>query len=134
MSKMTHKKKIEWMVLWCATNGMKLELEGSCGFGRECVGVSNGSSYADYHWMDEKTYKRLDNNGEVWTPDDAYHKHDCVAVLGRGRKAESDLYDWLQWFDKAGFKVEMGTQPIDPALGEIGYILGKHQYVRMVKQ
>ena len=62
-----------------------------------------------------------------------YHKHPCVAVLGRGEDAESQLYEWLMWFDANGFKVETGIQPVDPKLGAIAFILGKHTYQRMVR-
>ncbi|MDQ5882240.1 MAG: hypothetical protein QG616_2072 [Pseudomonadota bacterium] len=134
MSKeLTHKKKLTWMAEWCAKHKLALDLSGEAGFGRECVGVSANDTWPDYEWHDDSTYERLDNNGEVWTPPDAYHKHPCVAVLGRGKKAEGQLYDWLKWFDNNGFAVEQGTQAVDPKLGAIAYLMGKHKYVRMVK-
>lgn len=132
MEDMKHEKKIEWMALWAAKNKVALTLEGECGFGRECVGILAGECYPDYEW-DDDDYNRIDNNGEVWTPDDAYHKHPCVAVLGRGEKAEAQLYDWLKWFDDNNFKVEQGmvdNPPTDPIL----IMLGEHKYSRMVKQ
>ena len=133
MKEIIHKKKLAWMADWCAKNTLALNLNGECGLGRECVGVSNGDNYPDYEWHDENTYERMDSNGEVWTPPDAYHKHPCVAVLGRGKKAEEQLYDWLKWFDENGFRVESGLQPVSPSLGPIAYLLGKHKYCRMVK-
>lgn len=131
---MTREEKIEWMAIWAAKNGLQLNLEGECGFGRECVGVLSGESYPDYEWYDEETYERQDENGDVWTPEDAYHKHPCVAVLGRGEKAEAQLYEWLKWFDENGFKLETGIQKMDPRLGMIGVLLGKHKFQRMVRQ
>jgi hypothetical protein len=128
-----HDKKIEWMALYAVRNQLQLTLEGECGFGRECVGVLSGDQYPSYRWYDSQTYKQLDNNGEIWRPTDAYHKHDCVAVLGRGEKAEAQLYQWLRWFEENGFKVETGTQPVDPKLGVLPYIMGNHRYARMVK-
>ncbi len=133
MSDITHQEKIQWMAMWAAKNGLALQLESECGFGRECVGVSAGSSFPDYEWYDNN-YDRIDNNGDVWTPPNAYHKHPCVAVLGRGEEAEAELYAWLKWFDKNGFELEQGIQPVDPSLGIIGIILGKHRYARMVKK
>lgn len=102
---MTHAEKIEWMKKWCEENGLALTLEGECGFGRECVGVlASNACYPDYAWHNyDGDYERLDNNGDVWVPEDAYHKHDCVAVLGRGEKAEAQLYDWLKWFQDNKF-------------------------------
>ena len=56
-----------------------------------------------------------------------------MAVLGRGEEAESQLYDWLQWFDTNGFKLETGSLPMDPKLGIVGVLFNKHRYVRLVK-
>lgn len=131
---MTHEEKIQWMAIWAAKNNLQLVLDGECGFGRECVGVTAEGHYPDYEWYDKETYERLDKNGEVWLPKDAYHKHPCVAVLGRGEDAESQLYDWLRWFDANGFKLETGTQEVDPRLGELAYIMGEDKYSRMVRQ
>lgn len=130
---MTHEQKIEWMAVWAAKNGVQLVLEGECGFGRECVGILVDGSYPDYEWEDED-WERIDGNGDVWTPEGAYHKHPCVAVLGRGENAEAQLYDWIKWFDDNGFKVETGNQPVAPGLGMLAIALGKHRYARMVKQ
>lgn len=130
---MKHEDKISFMALWCAKHGVALQLQGECGFGRECVGISTGDKYPDYKWHDEE-YERADTNGDVWTPADAYHKHPCVAVLGRGVDAEAQLYEWIKWFDDNGFTVEQGTQKVDPALGAIAYIMGNHKYARMVRK
>ena len=75
-------ERIQWMAVWCAKNNLKLELEGECGIMRECVGVTTEGHYPDYEWHDEQTWDRIDQNGDVWTPPNAYHKHPCVAVLG----------------------------------------------------
>lgn len=129
---MKHEKKIEWMAVWAAKNKMKLELEGEVGFGRPCVGVVSDFSYPDYMWYDEE-FERVDNNGDVWCPENAYHKHPCVAVLGRGKEAEEQLYEWLKWFDENGFRLETGTLEMNPDLGAIGILLGKNRYSRMVR-
>ena len=127
-------ERLSWMATWAAVNGLKLELEGECGLGRECVGVTAGEIYPDYEWWSKEDYERIDNNGEVWTPPDAYHKHPCVAVLGRGEEAERQLFDWLKWFDENGFKLETGDQDVDPDLGVVGFLMGKHRFARMVKR
>lgn len=133
---MNHAEKIVWMTDWCKRNGAVLQLSGECGFGRECVGVSVGGTFPDYEWYDNETYERIDSNGDVWTPENAYHKHPCVAVLGRDESAESELYDWLKWFDENGFQVECGDSPKSEwaHLGMIAIALGKHRYCRLVKQ
>lgn len=103
---MTHEEKVQWMIQWAHKNKVRLELEGEVGFGRECVGILCGDNFPDYEWYNGDDYsKRADNNGKVWTPEDAYHKHTCVAVLGRGEPAEAQLYEWLKWFDDNGFKI-----------------------------
>lgn len=130
---MTHDEKLQWMAVWAMRHGVAVQLNGEVGFGRECVGIISDGAYPDYEWFDDKTYERVDNNGEVWTPPDAYHKHPCFAVLGRGEAAETQLYDWLKWFDDNGFAVMSGAQEMDPRLGIIGVALGKHRYVRMVR-
>lgn len=130
MNELNRDEKIAWMAVWCAKNDLKLELDGSCGIGRDCVGIIHGASYPDYEWHDDN-YNRADHNGEVWTPANAYHKHPCVAVLGLGEQAEAQLYEWLQWFDANGFKLETGsTGKVD----SISILMGQHRYVRMVKQ
>jgi hypothetical protein len=75
----------------------------------------------------------LDNNGEVWIPEDSYHKHPCVAVLGRGKKAEEQLYQWLRWFDKNNFKLKI-TPSKKENFETIEILLGHHINARMVKQ
>lgn len=130
----SHAERIEWMHRWAVANDAQLILEGECGFGRECVGVLVDGSYPDYEWYDERTYNRADENGKVWIPEDAYHKHPCVAVLGRGEAAETQLYEWLKWFDANGFHIERGAAIPNPALGAIVILLGHDRYCRMVRK
>ena len=128
---MTHKEKIEWMAMWAVQNRVTLDLNGECGFGRECVGILADGTYPDYEWDDEN-YERKDKNGDVWVPENAYHKHPCVAVLGRGEKAEVQLYDWLKWFDDNGFKVEVSQAEKAPT-NPIELMMGRSTDKRMVK-
>lgn len=131
---LTHQEKIQWMAVWAAQHHAQLELQGTCGFGRECVGILVEQKYPDYEWYDANL-ERIDGNGEVWTPEDAYHKHPCVAVLGRGENVEAQLYEWLRWFDANGFTIETGDNAIEEwkPLGIAGVLLGKHRYARMVR-
>ena len=100
---MNRQDKIDHMAKWCAAQGLRLELNGKCGFGRECVGVQGSTgNYPDYEWYDSE-WNQIDGNGEVFTPPDAYHKHPCVAVLGLGEDAENQLYDWVVWFEENNF-------------------------------
>ena len=126
------KDEIEWLDSWCKKQNLKLILEGECGFGRECVGVSSGDeneTYPDYEWHDED-YNRVDKNGDIWTPDDAYHKHPCVAVLGRGQNAVHQLYEWCVWFEENDFMFKTyDVECKDP----IELMLGRNKHYVMEK-
>lgn len=131
---MKHEEKVQWMAMFAARNRATLDLEGECGFGRECVGLLVNCIYPDYAWFDSN-YERIDNNGDVWCPEHAYHKHDCVAVLGRGVEAEAELYEWLKWFDDNGFVLESGVNdPPKEGWDQIDFLFGRHLYARMVKK
>jgi hypothetical protein len=85
--------------------------EGECGFGRPCVGFRDGSWIAhnpdkmkpsewghDYHPIDDlKCDACLPPEGV-----DAYHKHDCLAVLGRGDDAITQLAEWVVYMQSQG--------------------------------
>jgi hypothetical protein len=133
---MTRDEKIDWMIHWAYKNRVRLDLEGECGLGRECVGIiAEPVGYPDYEWYDVNSddYARLDKNGEVWRPEAHYHKHPCVAVLGRGEDAESQLYDWLKWFDDNHYVVEIGSSN-KKDLNIVDVVFGKHMYARMVRK
>lgn len=141
---MEHSEKITWMREWAKRNGCTLELAGECGFGRECVGVLRDGSYPDYgpdfesiDISDDAAFdamQKAKDDEDVWTPPDAYHKHDCVAVLGRGDEPEAQLYDWLRWFDERDYTVKSEPKKMDPRLGMIGLMLGKNRRVFMAKK
>lgn len=116
-----HADKITWMQNYAGRTGVILKLDGEVGFGRTCVGIVINDTYLDYDWLDN----------DVWTPDDAYHKHACVAVLGHGEDAESQLYDWLKWFDINNFVAESGS--VEGVTDPLRVMLGQHQYHRMVR-
>ena len=129
---MTHEEKIAWMKEWCYKNNLTLDLEATCGLFRQCVGVLHACGvFPDYMWYDDD-YNRIDNNGEVWVPQDAYHKHPCVAVLGRGVEAEEQLYEWLKWFDENNFVLEenyLDTINMKP----IEIIFSYHCQIRLIR-
>ena len=84
--------------------------EGECGFGRLCVGFRDGN-WIDYNPTHDATYELIpdaDSGELVWPPDgvNAYHKHDCMAVLGRGDEAVIGLARWVLSLEAAG-SVEM---------------------------
>jgi hypothetical protein len=128
----SHAEKIAWMYNWARSNGAELQLQGQVGFGRECVGITISGAYPDCIWFDDE-FNRLDQNGDIWEPEDAYEKHSCVAVIGRGEKAESQLYDWLRWFDANGFVVETGMVKDNEGSHSL-YTFLYGWYSRMVKK
>lgn len=75
--------------------------EGECGFGRECVGLKSKhqDNYIDYNPTDNVNYNYIESlkDDRLWdiTPENAYHKHDCLAVLGRGKEAIKQLSEWV---------------------------------------
>lgn len=92
------------------THKLIFEDEGECGFGRECVGLTNGGNYVDYNPTCEPDYDYVegfyDERFYDITPPDAYHKHNCIAVLGRGDDAIRQLSDWVDKLNEIGVKVE----------------------------
>ena len=45
------------------------------------------------------TYERADPNGEVWVPEDAYHKHDCLCVLVHDDDYDAALIELDTWIE-----------------------------------
>lgn len=86
-----------------------LEVNGEVGFGRECVGFTSGTNYIDYNPYDRKTYEPIEQlysekHYEI-APDNAYHKHDCLCVLGCGDEALKELAQWVEELEKNNVKI-----------------------------
>ncbi len=83
--------------------------EGDCGFGRECVGLRDGSGWIDFNPWNRETFKPIekysDDRFHAIAPKDAYHKHDCIAVLGRGEDVIRQLSDWVDGLRKLNVKL-----------------------------
>jgi len=89
---------------------------GECGFGRPCVGLLHGDSYVDYRPMRKAPppdyYVRVFENDDFrYVPEDvpdAYHKHDCIAVLVHNDDYElaiRQLAAWVLYLDANNAKV-----------------------------
>lgn len=105
-------EEIAYMTRWAAQQEATLELKGEVGFMRPCVGVVKGSSYLDFLWIDmeyQSNYKDERIRAfKAIEPEDAYHKHPCMAVLVHGDDYETamrQLYDWIKWCDENGWGV-----------------------------
>lgn len=86
-------------------HGLIFEPKGQVGFGRECVGfLAKGGSYIDFDpWLydDEIAVFTNDEDWE-WCPSsvaDAYHKHDCMAVLVQDEDYQTALNQLELWVD-----------------------------------
>ena len=80
--------------------------EGECGFGRKCVGFCRGTSwvsYNPYRYPDFDAIEELqcDAIGDC-RPSNAYHKYDCLAVLGRDDEAIEQLAMWVTAIEALG--------------------------------
>lgn len=96
--------QIVYITEWASRYGATLQLAGEVGFGRECVGVLKGGVYIDT--AEIKGREAYQPGGDWWEPEDSYHKHDCLAVLGRGGEALAQLYEWVKWLDGHGYGIE----------------------------
>ena len=97
-------EQIVYLTEWAAKNGAVLQMAGTVGIGRDCVGIEVGDTYvdtADVKWGGDLFA------GDWWEPEDSYHKHDCLSVLGHGDEPLRQLYDWVKWIDEHGYKVEV---------------------------
>ena len=81
------------------THNIEFEQEGEVGFGRECVGLKLNNNYIDYCPFNQETWEEIAefNDERLYdiAPNDAYHKHNCIAVLGRSDDAIRQLSDWV---------------------------------------
>lgn len=92
------------------THKLIFEREGECGFGRECVGLLHGDNYVDYNPTDSVSYEPIkefeDDRLYAIAPPLAYHKHNCLAVLGRGEKSIKQLSDWVDSLKELNVTIE----------------------------
>ncbi len=109
-------EQIEWLRGWAAKNDCKLEIQGTVGFGRPCVGIlydkgnAFGGYYLSYQYYgmegDQEQLRRVYEIVAKAKPTDAYHKSDVLAVLGEGFAALDQLYEWIVAIDAAGVTTE----------------------------
>ena len=97
---------IEYLQEFATRHKIVFDDEDECGFGRECVGLRHGGNYIDHNPHDCTTYEPIKeavcDAARETSPEDAYHKHDCLAVLGRGADAIKQLADWVRALETAG--------------------------------
>jgi hypothetical protein len=86
------------------------EEEGECGFGRECVGLTKNDKYIAFNPRDSTTYEYIkefyDEQLTNIAPENAYHKHDCLAVLGRFDDSIRQLSKWVDDLNELNVVIE----------------------------
>lgn len=124
-----HKANIEE---FCERFELTFEDEGEVGFGRECVGILKGTNYVNYNPSlsggNYDTIKELfDEEFYGLAPEDAYHKHDCLCVLGRSDESIKQLSEWVDALNEYGVEVveyETGAQGLQAMMtGYVGYAI-----------
>jgi hypothetical protein len=96
-------EQIVYLTEWAGKNGAVLIINGQVGIGRDATGILAGDHYpdtGDVKWGGDAFA------GEWWEPEDSYHKHDCLCVLGHGDGPLRQLYDWVRWLDEHGYVVK----------------------------
>lgn len=86
-----------------------LQDQGEVGFGRPCVGFTHGDNYINFNPTDAVKYEYIpelyDERLEAPRGVNAYHKHDCLAVLvenGDYDTALVQLNDWINHLEDQG--------------------------------
>ena len=86
------------------------EDDGEVGFGRKCIGLTNGSNYVDYNPTQYPDYDYVkefyDKRLFDIVPENAYHKHCCLAVLGNEESSIIQLSEWIDKLKELGAVVE----------------------------
>ncbi len=129
---------------WASRNKVIYEDEGECGFGRECVGITAGENWIDLGPTTTKhfesasgysdDYEDQEIDEDAYAPEgvtDAYHKHDCLAILGRGPEAIHQLYLWVKNLADHGFSI--GRTPRNPK-NQIDLLFHGLEYVHLTKK
>lgn len=95
------KEVIERLKDFAAKHDLILEQKGEVGFGRPCVGyLAKGGNYVDINPTDSTHYNEIwERDERLYAPEgvQAYHKHDCMAVLVHDEKYDEALCQLLLW-------------------------------------
>ncbi len=114
--------------LWAAEQECILTLDGEVGFGRPCVGIMHNQGYIDtpgsgYNEFPDPSRREWDDR--LMPPEgvNAYHKHDCLAVLGTDEQAVDGLLAWVAKIRSHGGRVVVHERPVDRQAGIIGLLI-----------
>lgn len=76
---------------------------GQVGFGRSCVGFTSGGHYVDYNpHRSDGDYEPIKGLyfEDFPTVENAYHKHDCLAVLAYDDEYDKSVLALAEWVAK----------------------------------
>ena len=120
-------KHIENIDNFAKEHGVFFKQKGECGFGRPCVGLlsSEEGNYVDYNptsdvYDDEVGFKPIFTEEPLFydiAPEDAYHKHDCFAVLVHDDNYAEGIRQLSEWVDNLR---EMGVELKTYETGAVG--------------
>ncbi len=118
-------------------HGIEFSAKGEVGFGRDCVGFTKNERYIDCNpFGDAPDYSYIhgEHDERLYAPDDvdAYHKHECLAVLGEGDKAIEGLANWVKSLESYG-EVEIVEFKTD-ATGLQAMLTGSVGYAVIIKE
>lgn len=125
--------QIDWLKSWAADRKCYVEEKGEVGFGRPCVGIIHGTAYVD---LGPPEAIEIPRQNTIYFPAvvegahapagvNAYHKHDCLAVLARPipdydgydyDAALVELFTWVQQIDKAGLVITTTQRKVSDSL------------------
>jgi hypothetical protein len=103
--------------LWAAEQGCTVELNGEVGFGRSCVGVLWRTSYVDTPGSGFNAHGPCFGSDSIGGPPngvDAYHKHDCLCVLGTDERAIDGLLTWVEKIRANGGRIVVKDRDEQP--------------------
>lgn len=107
------------LLMWAGRNKSVFEDDGEVGFGRPCVGILNGTLYINTGPIYDSEYRTVlkvapEGAAQPREVEDAYHKHTCLCVLGRGEYAIWQLWFWVENIKRHDLVVDrLDIQPRD---------------------
>ena len=106
---------------------LQFVLNGTVGFGRECIGLLYGYNYVSYNptmdcydkdgnWYYKNDPEFYDERLYKIRPENAYHKSPCLAVLGCDEDKIRQLSDWVTALEELGIEMVTITETRESAL------------------
>lgn len=129
-------KLIKKLEAFASEHDIDFVQDGTVGFWRECVGFTKKDKYIDFNPLDENFERIEELYDERLYPEvaDAYHKHNCMAVLEveSKDKALRQLGLWVDHYNKLGVEIVERELHHDNDLAVI--LHGKISYTWKVKE